>query len=334
VCATVRRVVLNCFILTLKARDGLWRARGTLVGRDARAPSGRGEVFQRQSSPPPPGPSRVAGSSCSHRVTILDFSFHRSLLIAVFTFGARLHEIDYMKSFLCGLCEADCDRPIVPMPGWASLTLLNAALASMEVGFCDDNGDGFYMQQPANHLERWQLPRDNGTHLLIQWKIDRRMANRNVSSYMADVKTSVPVLNLFVGTFGGFPQDICAAEGSKARNAVKTHEAVRHPTCSPYAWDAASVQRSTSFEIPDALRLMASWDVSVVVRAYGSHAPIGQPEAAVPCVWWCHTYRRRREVDMKPSGAAGARGRRRLPRWMHNVWRILRRSAVDKGREL
>jgi hypothetical protein len=220
------------------------------------------------------------------------------------------------------------------MPGWASLTLLNAALASMEVGFCDDNGDGFYMQQPANHLERWQLPRDNGTHLLIQWKIDRRMANRNVSSYMADVKTSVPVLNLFVGTFGGFPQDICAAEGSKARNAVKTHEAVRHPTCSPYAWDAASVQRSTSFEIPDALRLMASWDVSVVVRAYGSHAPIGQPEAAVPCVWWCHTYRRRREVDMKPSGAAGARGRRRLPRWMHNVWRILRRSAVDKGREL
>lgn len=230
--------------------------------------------------------------------------------------------------------EADCDRPIVPMPGWASLTLLNAALASMEVGFCDDNGDGFYMQQPANHLERWQLPRDNGTHLLIQWKIDRRMANRNVSSYMADVKTSVPVLNLFVGTFGGFPQDICAAEGSKARNAVKTHEAVRHPTCSPYAWDAASVQRSTSFEIPDALRLMASWDVSVVVRAYGSHAPIGQPEAAVPCVWWCHTYRRRREVDMKPSGAAGARGRRRLPRWMHNVWRILRRSAVDKGREL
>jgi hypothetical protein len=239
----------------------------------------------------------------------------------------RLHEI-------FPLCEADCDRPIVPMPGWASLTLLNAALASMEVGFCDDNGDGFYMQQPANHLERWQLPRDNGTHLLIQWKIDRRMANRNVSSYMADVKTSVPVLNLFVGTFGGFPQDICAAEGSKARNAVKTHEAVRHPTCSPYAWDAASVQRSTSFEIPDALRLMASWDVSVVVRAYGSHAPIGQPEAAVPCVWWCHTYRRRREVDMKPSGAAGARGRRRLPRWMHNVWRILRRSAVDKGREL
>ena len=65
-----------------------------------------------------------------------------------------------------------------------------------------------------------------------------------------------------------------------------------------------------------------------------NYAQVGQPEAAVPCVWWCHTYRRRREVDMKPSGAAGARGRRRLPRWMHNVWRILRRSAVDKGREL
>jgi hypothetical protein len=73
-----------------------WYARGTLVGRDARAPSGRGEVFQRQSSPPPPGPSRVAGSSCSHRVTILDFSFHRSLafLMPSSMFGARLHEID------------------------------------------------------------------------------------------------------------------------------------------------------------------------------------------------------------------------------------------------
>lgn len=63
--------------------------------RERRA-AGAGEVFQRQSSPPPPGPSRVAGSSCSHRVTILDFSFHRSLafLLPSSMFGARLHEID------------------------------------------------------------------------------------------------------------------------------------------------------------------------------------------------------------------------------------------------
>lgn len=73
-----------------------WYARGARRASAERLPSGRGEVFQRQSSPPPPGPSRVAGSSCSHRVTILDFSFHRSLafLLPSSMFGARLHEID------------------------------------------------------------------------------------------------------------------------------------------------------------------------------------------------------------------------------------------------
>lgn len=169
------------------------------------------------------------------------------------------------------------------------------SVSAIEVGFCDDHGRGFYDKQPRNHLERWQLPTDNGTHLVINWKIDPRMANRNVTSYFVDVQTSQPVLNLFVGRFGGFPQDICAADGSKARDAVKTSDAVPQPTCSPYLADAPGVQRSTSFEIPDALRLMASWNVDVVVRSYGSHGPInGGPHESVPCVWWCHTYRRSR----------------------------------------
>ena len=90
----------------------------------------------------------------------------------------------------------------------------------MEVGFCDGAGRGFYQVQPTNHLERWSLPADNGTHLEIPWRPDRSACGRNVSSYFVDVQTSTPVLNLFIGVFGSFPQDLCDPRGSKAKNAV------------------------------------------------------------------------------------------------------------------
>jgi len=90
----------------------------------------------------------------------------------------------------------------------------------MEVGFCDAAGRGFYLVQPTNHLERWSLPADNGTHLEIPWRPDRSACGRNVSSYFVDVQTSTPVLNLFIGVFGSFPQDLCDPRGSKAKNAV------------------------------------------------------------------------------------------------------------------
>lgn len=203
-----------------------------------------------------------------------------------------------------------------------------AASVAIEVGFCDDNGHGFYTKQPPDHLERWELPQDNGSHLVIPWKIDRRMANRNVTSYFVDVRTSQPVLNLFVGRFGGFPQDICAAEGSKARDAVNVAGSST-VTCSPYTGDAPTVQRSTSFEIPDALRLMASWDVTVVVRGYGSHAPIGRPADSIPCVWWCHTYRRSRKADAESASTSTQMRLRELDdqwtlqRWMEEWWQVL-----------
>ena len=90
----------------------------------------------------------------------------------------------------------------------------------MEVGFCDASGSGFHLVQPASHLERWALPVDNGTHLVIPWRPDGRACGRNVSSYFVDVQTSTPVLNLFMGLFGSFPQDLCDPRGSKAKNAV------------------------------------------------------------------------------------------------------------------
>ena len=90
----------------------------------------------------------------------------------------------------------------------------------MEVGFCDAAGRGFYLTQPTSHLERWALPVDNGTHLVIAWSPDRSACGRNVSSYFVDVQTSTPVLNLFIGLFGSFPQDLCDPRGSKAKKAV------------------------------------------------------------------------------------------------------------------
>ena len=64
-------------------------------------------------------------------------------------------------------------------------------------------------------------------------------------------------------------------------------------TCSPYAAHASSVERITAFEIPEALRRIASWDVTVTVRGYGSHAPLGRPHETTPAIFWCHGYRRR-----------------------------------------
>ena len=71
-----------------------WYARG--ARRASAERPGRGVPEAELAAADAPGPSRVAGSSCSHRVTILDFSFHRSLafLLPSSMFGARLHEID------------------------------------------------------------------------------------------------------------------------------------------------------------------------------------------------------------------------------------------------
>ena len=36
----------------------------------------------------------------------------------------------------------------------------------LEVGFCDSSGRGFFREQPMDQLERWEMPFDNGTHLV------------------------------------------------------------------------------------------------------------------------------------------------------------------------
>ena len=185
------------------------------------------------------------------------------------------------------------------------LLAAGAGAELLEVGFCDGEGNGFLSEQPADQLERWELPYDNGTHLVINWRNDRRVSGRNVTAYHVDVKTSLPVLNFFVGTFGGFPQDVCAPGGSKARNAVNVEGSAG--TCVPYAKDSYNHPRLTAFEIPAALRKIASWDIVVTVRGYGAHAPVGAPaSAAVPCQWWCHKYMRRARSAAHPPAEEAA----------------------------
>ena len=177
----------------------------------------------------------------------------------------------------------------------------------MEVGFCDGRtGDGFYTTQPADHLERWSLPVDNGTHLIIPWRPGRRACGLNVSSYWVDVKTSTPVLNLFIGLFGSFPQDLCDPRGSKARDAVNVVDS--GGTCSPYAGGTCSSRlRFTSFDVPASLRQMTKMDVQITVRGYGSLSPVGRPSERTPWVMWCHKYRKARAPLVADPGNGAPR---------------------------
>ena len=197
-------------------------------------------------------------------------------------------------------------------PPQASASVSHSSKPDLEVGFCDSTGHGFYREQPADQLERWDLPYDNGTHVVILWKNDKRVSGRNVSMYHVDVRTSVPVLNFFVGQFGGFPQDVCAPGGSKARNQVNVEGSAG--ACSPYGLEDHHVQRRTAFEIPPTLRKLAKWDIDVRVRGYGAHTPIGRPKEEVRTTWWCKVYRRPRDESDQPATAYRGGSSRRTTR--------------------
>lgn len=165
--------------------------------------------------------------------------------------------------------------------------------------FCRSDGSGFLAEQPTDQLERWAPMVDNGTHLVINWRADPRLCARNVTSYFVEVTTSTQILNFLMGQFGSFPQDLCAAGGSKARDAVEVEE--EQPVCSPYETWCSRKERRTAFEIPPPLLQLLKWDIEVTVRAYGSHAPLGRPKDSVAASWWCHKYRRVSEVARHDS---------------------------------
>ena len=164
----------------------------------------------------------------------------------------------------------------------------------LEVGFCDSNGHGFSTKQPADHIERWSLPSDNGTHLVIPWRPHSKACGRNVTSYDVDVTTSASFLNFFVNAFGSFPQDMCDPQGSKASAATSASA----PTCSAYEKGCEKNERLATFIVPRALRKLTLLDVEVTVRAYGSLAPLGKPqEKGERVVHWCHKYRKARDFE-------------------------------------
>jgi len=200
------------------------------------------------------------------------------------------------------------------------------ATASMEVGFCRSDGSGFLATQPADQLERWVLPVDNGSHLIIDWRADASVCSRNVSEYMVSVQTSMPVLNFFTSIFGSFPQDICAEGGSMAREAVNVQEPGSSSSCSPYPRFCSGKVQRTTFEVPSVLRQLARANIEVTVRAYGAHAPAGHPERAQACSWWCHKYRKQpqgSDPGPDPPSSPGAR-----QSW-RTIWLQWRRRLGD-----
>ena len=175
--------------------------------------------------------------------------------------------------------------------------ILSAATGAIEIGFCDSAGNGFFTEQPADQLERWSLPKDNGSHVVVHWSAAKKACGLNITSYLVDVSSSLPLLDHATRFFGAFPQDICAGD-SKARKTVgRKTDGVAHvelpSTCSPYPSACSKEQHLSAVPIPWALRFIARLDVVVTIRMYGTLAPVGRPSSGRPVVWSCHKYRRK-----------------------------------------
>ena len=173
------------------------------------------------------------------------------------------------------------------------------------IGFCDDNGDGFSTVQPAHHVEQWQLPVDNGTHLVIHWRPLRSVCGLNVTQYHVDVRTSSPFLNQFVAIFGKMPQDVCAP-GSIARGSVAVDNVQQGDggpsACTPYE-RYCDEPKVSAVLIARSLRALANLDVWVSVRAFGMVAPQGNARGKQRRVtFWCHKYRKAQLGDTAADG--------------------------------
>lgn len=213
-------------------------------------------------------------------------------------------------------------------------------LPTLAVGFCDaSSGTGFSLTQPADHLERWALPVDNGTHLLVDWHPHSSICGRNVTSYEVDVAVSMPLLNLAVDFFGSFPQDICS--GSKARSATtvevngEVHPAV--PPCSPYPSGCHRTSRRSIVPIPLPLRVLAKLDIELTIRATGSTSPLGRADLTQPANFWCHTYRKAAALPTTPtpeaSTAAFSGDASRAVVLAHGVLALLAAVVVQRVRQ-
>ena len=204
-------------------------------------------------------------------------------------------------------CEAKCGRPTPARTASQQYSHSDQSLI-MEVGFCDDAHDGFSRSQPADQVERWELPYDNGTHLVVNWTPARWACYRNVTTYFVDVKTSSSSLNRFVDLFGRMPQDVCAAD-SKARSSVAVDDVQQGggqlSACTPYrCYRWRQHTNVSSVPIPRALRALAGLDVIISIRATGTVEI--RPGVEKKVVFWCHKYRRSRSADSNLSKKTSA----------------------------
>ena len=171
------------------------------------------------------------------------------------------------------------------------------------------------------------------SQLVVNWRPGLAACGLNVTGYFVDVQTSSPLLNRFVGLFGVFPQDVCAA-GSKARQSLSVNGQTEIPSaCSPYPEACGRLPlRLSAVPIPLPLRALAGVDVEVWIRAYGTLAPVGQPGRSQAITFWCHKYRRPRPdaIEIAP------RSERAVPRWQRWLrqrvqWRRRGGSHAESG---
>ena len=198
----------------------------------------------------------------------------------------------------------------------------------VEVGFCDGGGHGFLPIQPIDQLERWALPVDNGSHLVINWRPDRRVCGLNVTSYFVGFASTLPLLDAAANIFGGFPQDICSPQSVARQSVAINGEANLPSTCSPYPLGCSALPRTSVVAIPQSLRALARFDVQVSIRAWGSVGPTGNPTAhSTPVTFWCHKYRRAGQQRQQRPAA-----RQRFWRWLRKLWapRPLAPPAVEQ----
>ncbi|KAL1511543.1 hypothetical protein AB1Y20_006337 [Prymnesium parvum] len=198
--------------------------------------------------------------------------------------------------------------------------------SGVAVGFCDGSGNGFFDTQPDDQLERWELPVDNGSHLHVHWRPARQACGMNVSEYVVSFSSSMPLLDTAANFFGGFPQDVCAAESKARRSVAIDGEADLQSACSPYP-RACSTPRTSVVPIPRALRALARFDIEVSIRAWGALRPAGR--AAGPSrkvTFWCHKYRRAGRAPAREH----TRRRWRWLQWLERAWP--RRRALPTAR--
>ena len=145
------------------------------------------------------------------------------------------------------------------LPSASSLdevTESSASMHGMSMEFCSDSSGEAGLEsttnQPTDQLERFEFYSVNRTHFHLQWRASPQLCGKNVTSYLVDVVSSSPIVNLALGWFGSFPQSTCDPD-SKSNNKIKTQNGTVPNACSPYSLRCNKRRRTSTVALPASL---------------------------------------------------------------------------------